>query len=146
MSIKLYDNIIYNLNIDLSREYAGIIQYNNHASKIKDSNYYMSEKLKKISTKEHEHAFIISSIIQSLGGSPTDKVEYNYISSQSNDMTKHDLQLSYNAIISYLQRIRQLKNLGLYNTVDKIKSIIGDEKEHALYFENVLGIKGNKIY
>jgi bacterioferritin len=56
-------------------------------------------------------------------------------------MLRQDLQLEYDALNRYLLRIKQLEDLGLYDSAQKIRDIAAVEQEHAIDLEKALGIR-----
>jgi bacterioferritin len=136
------DQIISGLNLDLSWEYAAMIQYIQHASMLTGPEYtYVIQELLEHAQQEHEHAVIISDLIQYLGGIPTVEVATRLTSLNNVEMLRQDLQAEYDAIRRYLQRIEQLEALHLYDSAQKIRNIVVVEQEHAIDLEKALGIQ-----
>ncbi|MCK9536413.1 MAG: ferritin-like domain-containing protein [Bacilli bacterium] len=133
--------IISGLNGDLSREYAAIIQYIQHAAMLSGPEYFaIIDEIEEHADEEKEHAIILSSIIQYLGGVPTIEVTPRYTSNNNREMLMQDLQAEYDAIQRYLERIRQLEALGLYDSAQKLRNIVAVEQEHAIDLEIALGL------
>lgn len=136
------EQIIKGLNLDLSWEYAAMIQYIQHASMLYGPEYVaVIDELNEHAQQEHEHAVIISDLIQYLGGIPTVEVATRLTSLNNVEMLRQDLQFEYDAIRRYLQRIQQLEALRLYDSAQKIRNIIVVEQEHAIDLEKALGIQ-----
>lgn len=135
------EEIINGLNIDLSWEYAAIIQYIQHAAMLRGPEYFaIIEELEEHAEEEREHAVIISDLINYLGGVPTIQTATRLTSPSNVEMLRQDLQWEYDAIRRYLERIRQLEALGLYDSAQKIRNIVVEEQEHAIDLEIALGI------
>jgi len=91
--------------------------------------------------EEREHAVIISDLINYLGGVPTVLTSPRLTSGSNVEMLYQDLQREYDAIGRYLKRIRQLEELRLYDSAQKIRNIVVVEQEHAIDLEIALGIE-----
>lgn len=101
------------LNGDLAWEYAALIQYIQHASMLTGPQYVaVIDELLQHAQQEHQHAVILSDLIQYLGGIPTVEVFQRQTSLDSVEMLRQDLQLEYDALNRYLLRIKQLEDLG----------------------------------
>jgi len=130
------------LNADLAWEYAALVQYIQHASMLTGPQYVaVIDELLQHAQQEHQHAVILSDLIQYLGGIPTVEVFQRQTSVDNVEMLRQDLQLEYDALNRYLLRIRQLEDLGLYDSAQKIRDIAVVEQEHAIDLEKALGIR-----
>lgn len=139
---QVLEQIVNCLNLDLSWEYAAMIQYIQHAAMLNGPEYVaVIEELEEHAQEEHEHAVIISDLIQYLGGIPTVQTATRLKSLSNVEMLRQDLQWEYDAIHRYLQRIQQLEALGLYDSAQKIRNIVVEEQEHAIDLEKALGIE-----
>lgn len=133
--------IVNGLNLDLLWEYSAAIQYTQHASMLRGPEYFaIIQELEEHAREEHEHAIIISDLIQYLGGIPTVQVAPRLVSGSNVEMLQQDLQAEYDAIRRYLERIMQLETLGLYDSAQRIRNISMQEQEHAIDLEVALGI------
>ncbi|MEW6447371.1 MAG: ferritin-like domain-containing protein [Bacillota bacterium] len=139
---KQLEQIIKGLNLDLSWEYAAMIQYIQHASMLTGPEYTrVIDELLAHAQQEHEHAVILSDLIQYLGGIPTVETAERLTSLDNKEMLRQDLKAEYDAIRRYLQRIEQLEMLHLYDSAQKIRNIAAVEQEHAIDLEKALGIQ-----
>ncbi|RYM06631.1 ferritin-like domain-containing protein [Sporolactobacillus sp. THM7-7] len=130
------------LNLDLAWEYAAGIQYAQHAAMLSGAAYFaVAEELEEHSKEEFGHATELSVLIQYLGGIPTTQVAPVATSRDNEEMLRQDLQGEYDAIRRYLQRIRQLEALGMYDSAQIIRNIVVTEQEHAIDLEVALGIE-----
>lgn len=135
------DEIINGLNLDLSWEYAAMIQYIQHAATLRGPEYVaVIEELEEHAKEEHEHAVIVSDLINYLGGIPTVQTATRLTSPNNVEMLRQDLQWEYDAIRRYNERISQFESLGLYDSAHKIEEIAVEEQEHAIELEIALGI------
>lgn len=136
------EQIIKGLNLDLSWEYAAMIQYIQHASMLSGPEYVaVIDELLEHAQEEHDHAVILSDLIQYLGGIPTVEVANRLTSLNNVEMLRQDLQAEYDAIRRYLKRIEQLEALHLYDSAQKIRNIAVTEQEHAIDLEKALCIQ-----
>ncbi|MEW5899144.1 MAG: ferritin-like domain-containing protein [Bacillota bacterium] len=136
------EQIINLLNLDLSWEYAAMIQYIQHAAMLTGPEYFaiIDEELEH-AQNEHEHAVRISDQIQYLGGVPTVVVAEIKTSLDNVEMLRQDLQAEYDALARYLQRIEQLEAMKLYDVAQVIREIALVEQEHIIDLEKALGIR-----
>jgi len=136
------EQMINLLNLDLSWEYAAMIQYIQHAAMLTGPEYFaiIDEELEH-AQNEHEHAVRISDKIQYLGGVPTVVVAEIKTSLDNVEMLRQDLQAEYDALARYLQRIEQLEAMKLYDVAQVIREIALVEQEHIIDLEKALGIR-----
>jgi len=136
------EQIINLLNLDLTWEYAAMIQYIQHAAMLTGPEYFaiIDEELNH-AKDEHDHAVRISDQIQYLGGVPTVAVAEIKTSLDNVEMLRQDLQAEYDALARYLQRIDQLESIKLYDVAQVIREIAQVEQEHIIDLEKSLGIR-----
>ncbi|SNX53792.1 ferritin-like domain-containing protein [Thermoanaerobacterium sp. RBIITD] len=133
--------LIINLNLDLTKEYAAMIQYIQHASMLHGPEYVeVIDKILEHAKDEHEHAVILTDLIQYLGGIPTVEVYPRQTSLDNREMLYQDLTYEYDALNSYNQRIAQSEQIGLYDVGQKIRNIALEEENHIIDLEKALGI------
>jgi len=136
------DQIIRLLNMDLSYEYAAMIQYIQHASMLTGPEYSaIIDELLEHAQDEHNHAVMLSEQIQFLGGIPTVSVGEIRTSLDNVEMLRQDLQAEIDALTRYRQRIEQLEAMRLYDVAQVIRGIALTEQEHAIDLEKALGIR-----
>lgn len=139
---KNLETILQGLNEDLKWEYAAAIQYLQHAAMISGAQYFaIIDELNEHADEEFAHARVINELINYLGGVPTIQVETRYVSPDNIEMLRQDLQGEYDAITRYLERIRQLEDIGLYDSAQRIRKIVTEEQEHAMDLEVALDIE-----
>ncbi|MBE3575020.1 MAG: ferritin-like domain-containing protein [Firmicutes bacterium] len=138
--------ILAGLNLDLSWEYAAMIQYIQHAAVLTGPEYtqVIEEELEH-ARDEHEHAVILADLINYLGGTPTVGVAERLTSEDNVEMLRQDLQAEYDAIARYLERIAQLESAGQYDSAQKIRNIVLVEQNHAINLEKALGIRRKSV-
>ena len=133
-------DLINLLNKDLGLEYTAIVQYTQHQGTLKGAMYQTIQKELAIHAQEElQHAIILASQIDYLGGVPTVSVPPAKISKDSITMLKQDLAGENDAIARYIQRIRQAEDLDLYHLAQQLRLILAMEQEHAMDLEQALG-------
>ncbi len=128
------------LNKDLGLEYTAIVQYTQHQGTIKGAMYQSIQKELAIHAQEElQHAIILASQIDYLGGIPTVSMPPAKVSRDSVTMLKQDLAGENDAIARYIQRIRQAEELNRYHLAQQLRLILAMEQEHAMDLEQALG-------
>ena len=140
MAIITKKDLINLLNKDLGLEYTAIVQYTQHQGTLKGAMYQTIQKELAIHAQEElQHAIILASQIDYLGGVPTVSVPPAKISKDGITMLKQDLAGENDAIARYIQRIRQAEDLDLYHLAQQLRLILAMEQEHAMDLEQALG-------
>lgn len=140
------EQLIANLNEDLSREYQAIISYVNYSQVLKGAAYMnIAGELEKHSHEELNHALIISNQIDFLGGMPAVVAKPVKTSDKATDMLRFDLDNEVETITQYRQRINECEALGEYAISEHIREILLDEQDHAIALATALGIDVPKI-
>jgi bacterioferritin len=133
------DELVAELNRDLAKEYAALIQYVQHASVITGPQYdAISAELLVHATEEHAHAVSLSNQIDWLGGVPSVDVGDMYISPDSKTMLEYDLAGELDAIARYRERVAQAELLQEYGLRRALEDILIVEEEHARDLQNAL--------
>lgn len=128
------------LNKDLAREYTAIVQYTQHQGSLKGAMYQNIQKELIIHAQEElQHATILASQIDYLGGAPTVDTPPAKVSKDSVMMLKQDLDGENDAIARYIARIKQAEELDLYHLAQQLRNILAMEQEHAMDLEQALG-------
>ena len=135
------DELIKQLNEDLSREYQAIIAYVNYSQVLKGAQYMqIAKELEVHASEELQHALKIAKQIDYLGGSPTVVPKEVRTSDKAEDMLRFDLDSEIETIANYRVRIRQADALGEYALCEELREIILQEQEHAIDLATALGI------
>jgi len=128
------------LNEDLAREYQAVIAYVVYSQVIKGAQYMtIAEELVKHAKQELEHALIIASQIDYLGGTPTVTPKPVKMSDKPEEMLRFDLQNENETIRNYRERVRQCEALGEYAMAEHIREILVNEQEHQIDLATALG-------
>jgi len=131
--------LIDELNRDLAKEYAALIQYVQHAAVITGPQYdAIAAELLVHATEEHAHAVSLSSQIDWLGGVPEVDVGDIYVSPDSKTALEYDLSGELDAIARYKERVGQAELLQEYGLRRALEDILIVEEEHARDLQNAL--------
>lgn len=134
------EQLIELLNKDLALEYTAMIQYTQHQGVLKGAMYQSIQKELIIHAQEElQHATILASQIDYLGGVPTVEVPPPRTSDDSVTMLQQDLEGENDAIARYITRIAQAEELNLYHLAQQLRNILAVEQEHAMDLEQALG-------
>ncbi len=140
------EQLIANLNEDLSREYQAIISYVNYSQVLKGAAYMnIAGELEKHAHEELNHALVISNQIDFLGGMPSVTPKPVKTSDKATDMLHFDLNNETETIKQYRQRVNECEALGEYAIGEHIREILLDEQDHAIALATALGIDVPKI-
>lgn len=133
-------DLIALLNKDLGLEYTAIVQYTQHQGALKGAMYQSMQKELIIHAQEElQHATILASQIDYLGGIPTVDMPPARVSGDNVTMLKQDLAGENDAIARYIARIKQAEELNLYHLAQQLRTILAMEQEHAMDLEQALG-------
>ncbi|MGA8037988.1 MAG: ferritin-like domain-containing protein [Candidatus Acidiferrales bacterium] len=140
------EQLIANLNEDLSREYQAVISYVNYSQVLKGAAYMnIAGELEKHAHEELNHALVISNQIDFLGGMPSVTPKPVKTSDKATDMLHFDLNNEVETIKQYRQRVNECEELGEYAISEHIREILLDEQDHAISLATALGIDVPKI-
>lgn len=140
------EQLIKNLNEDLSREYQAIISYVNYSQVLKGAAYMnIAGELEKHSHEELNHALIIANQIDYLGGMPSVTQKPVKTSDKATDMLRFDLDNEVETITNYRIRVNECEHLGEFAVAEHIREILLDEQDHAIALATALGIDVPKI-
>lgn len=131
--------LISALNGDLEREYAAAIQYLNHSAVISGLSSTFANELRAHADDEIGHAKKLNDHINYLGGIPSIACASIFTASDASAMFKQDLDGESEAIVRYIERIRQCRTLEDYGTEAIILDILEDEEHHANDLKTWLG-------
>ncbi len=135
------DQLIKDLNEDLSREYQAIIAYVIYSQVLKGAEFMgIAAELEKHAAQELSHALIISKQVDYLGGQPTAQPKPVQVTDDNKEMLRADLKNETETIKNYRRRIRQCEALGEYAMAELIRGILVNEQEHQIDLATALGI------
>ena len=134
------EQLIKLLNEDLAREYQATIAYVVYSQMLKGAAYMaIAEELEKHAKQELEHALVIASQIDYLGGTPTTVPKPVRVSEEAEEMLRFDLDNENETVRNYRERVRQCEALGEYALAEHIREILVDEQEHQIDLATALG-------
>jgi bacterioferritin len=134
------EQLISQLNEDLSREYQAIIAYVIHSQVLKGAEYMaIAAELEKHATQELQHALTIAKHIDYLGGTPTSKALPVKVTENAVEMLRADLENENNTVRSYRERVRQCEQLEEYGIAEDVREILRQEQEHQVDLATALG-------
>ena len=134
------DRLAELLNEDLSREYQAIIGYVVYSQVLKGAQYMnIAQELVKHAQQELQHALLIASQVDYLGGMPAVAPKPVKTSEKAEDMLRFDLDNENETIRNYRERVRQCEALGEYALAEHIRAILVDEQEHQTDLATALG-------
>lgn len=135
------EQLIFDLNEDLAREYQAVIAYVNYSQVMKGAAFMtIAKELEKHAGEELSHALQIAKQIDYLGGQPTVKPKDVKTSKKAEDMLRFDLGAELETIANYRQRIRDAEALGEFALCEVLREIVTQEQEHAIDLATALGI------
>jgi bacterioferritin len=140
------EELISNLNEDLSREYQAIIAYVVYSQVLKGAQYMnIASELEKHAQEELQHALIISNQIDYLGGMPSVSPKPVKTSEKAEDMLRFDLDNENNTIRNYRERVKQCESLSEFAMAEQIRKILVDEQDHQIALATALGIDPPRV-
>jgi bacterioferritin len=134
------EELIAQLNDDLSREYQAIIAYVVYSQVLKGPQYMaIADQLEQHAHQELAHALIISRQIDYLGGMPTVTPKPVRTSEKAEDMLRFDLDNENETVRQYRMRVRQCESLGEFAMAEQIRGILVNEQDHQIDLATALG-------
>jgi len=134
------EQLIKNLNEDLSREYQAIIAYVVYSQVLKGPQYMnIAKELEKHAAEELRHALTISKHIDYLGGMPNATPLAVKLSEKAEEMLRADLDNENATIRAYRDRVRQCESLGEFAIAEDVREILRQEQEHQTDLATALG-------
>lgn len=133
------EQLIAELNNDLAREYAAIIQYITYASQVKGpfrpelSKFFLAEV-----ADEQGHAQFLADKIVTLGGVPTTVPSEVPAAKTTRDMLAEVHKAESAAIQNYTKRAEQAEALGFKSLAMDLEDMIRDETNHKEETEKIL--------
>jgi bacterioferritin len=134
------EELVRNLNEDLSREYQAIIAYVIYSQAIKGAQYMsIAKELEKHASEELQHALTIAKHIDYLGGMPTAAPKPVQQSDDAVTMLRADLKNESDTIVAYRERLRECESIGEFAIAEDIREILRQEQEHLVDLATALG-------
>ena len=140
------EELIKQLNEDLSREYQAIIAYVIYSQTIKGAAFnHIASELELHAAEELSHALLIAKQIDYLNGTPSRTPKEVKMSDKAEDMLRFDLENEKETIRNYRQRIKQADALNEFALGEVLRKIIAQEQDHLIDLADALGIDTPKI-
>jgi bacterioferritin len=134
------EQLITNLNEDLSREYQAIIAYVVYSQALKGAQYMsIAKELEQHAAEELSHALTIAKNIDYLGGMPTNTPKPVKLTDDAEAMLRADLQNESDTIRAYRQRLGECEALSEFAIAEDIREILRQEQEHLVDLATALG-------
>jgi len=134
------EQLIADLNEDLSREYQAIVAYVIYSQVLKGAEYMaIAKELEAHAGQELQHALTIAKHIDYLGGMPTAKMLAVKVSEEPTEMLRADLDNENATVRNYRARVKQCEALGEYGIGEDIREILRQEQEHQIDLATALG-------
>ena len=134
------DQLMKNLQEDLSREYQAILAYVVYSQALKGAAYMnIAQELEVHAGEELQHALTIAKQIDYLGGMPTVKALPVKQSDDAREMLRADLENENATIRAYRERVVQCESLQEYAVAEEIREILRQEQEHQIDLATALG-------
>lgn len=123
--------IIDQLNYDLSGEYQSIISYNQYAASVtgpyrQDLAPFFRDEI----PDELGHAQYLADKIAALGGTPTVQPRPVAAQTDARQMLEQVVQYEEQAVRDYSQRVQQAKEFGDIGLQNHLETIVEDETHH----------------
>ena len=136
------EDLVDLLNEDLGREYQAIISYVVYSQVLKGAQYMnIAAELEIHAGQELQHALIIASQIDYLGGMPKVMPKPVKTSEKAEDMLRFDLENENETIRNYRLRVRQCEALGEYAIAEHVRDILVQEQDHQIALATALGVE-----
>ncbi len=134
------EQLMKNLQEDLSREYQAILAYVVYSQALKGAAYMsIAQELEVHAGEELQHALTIAKQIDYLGGMPNGTALPVKLAKGAEGMLRADLENENNTIRAYRERVKQCEVLGEYAMAEDIREILRQEQEHQIDLATALG-------
>jgi bacterioferritin len=132
--------LIERLNEDLQTEYQSIVQYVQHTATIKGAEYTaIVEELGEHLSQELEHAQILATQIDFLGGTPTVEVPPIPNHPDGASALQADLELEERQLDRYRTRYQEANDLGLPDVAEALRPLLQQTQDHVNELRDALG-------
>ena len=130
------------LNDDLGTEFQSIVQYVQHTASIKGAEYRsIVQELGGHLSQELEHAKILASQIDFLGGTPTVQVPAVPDCADGAAALRADLDLEERQLARYRDRVSEAAELGLPDVAEALRPLLTQTQDHVIELRDALGLE-----
>ena len=134
------EQLMKNLQEDLSREYQAIVAYVVYSQALKGAAYMsIAQELEVHAGEELQHALTIAKQIDYLGGMPNGTSLPVKLTEDPEEMLRADLENENATILAYRERVKQCEALGEYAMAEDVREILRQEQEHQIDLATALG-------
>jgi bacterioferritin len=134
------DVFVAKLNEDLASEFRSIVQYVQHINSIKGAKYQqVVADLREHVSQELEHAMILASQVDFLGGTPSCHVPEIETLETAGAALNQDLNLEERQLERYRQRISEANELGLPDVAEALSPLLAQTQSHVQDLRSALG-------
>jgi bacterioferritin len=134
------EQLMKNLQGDLSREYQAILAYVVYSQALKGAAYMsIAQELEVHAGEELQHALTIAKQIDYLGGLPNGTALPVKLTEDPEEMLRADLENENSTIRAYRERVKQCESIGEYAMAEDIREILRQEQEHQIDLATALG-------
>jgi bacterioferritin len=128
------------LNTDLGTEFQSIVQYVQHVATIKGAEYRsIAEELGNHLAQELEHATILATQIDFVGGTPTVQVPPVRDCPDTPAALQADLELEERQLQRYRDRVAEAGALGLPDVAEALRPLLEQTQDHVIELRDALG-------
>jgi bacterioferritin len=128
------------LNEDLKTEFRSIVQYVQHIATIKGAEFMSTvDELRMHVAQELNHALVLATQIEFLGGVPTTDVPAAKSETDSRQALQDDLDLETAQLTRYRDRTAQALDLTLADVAEALRPLLEQTQEHVRDLRAALG-------
>ena len=134
------EQLVVELNGDLSLEFKSIVQYVQHVATITGPEYMSTvDELKIHLTQELHHATVLAEQVAFLNGVPATTVPSFDAAVDSRAALQADLDLETEQLQRYRDRVQQATELGLPDVAEALRPLLTETQEHVRDLQAALG-------
>jgi bacterioferritin len=128
------------LNRDLELEFRSIVQYTQHLATVKGVEFQpISEMIRPHLRQELEHAAVLATQIDFLGGVPTTRVPAVPSETDPRRALLSDLELEERQLAAYRERFEQAEEMGLPDVAEALRPLLDQTQDHVRDLRSALG-------
>jgi bacterioferritin len=129
------------LNGDLELEFRSIVQYTQHLATVKGIEFQpITDMIGPHLRQELEHATVLATQIDFLGGVPTTRVPEVPSETDPRRALAADLELEERQLAAYRERFEQTQELGLPDVAEALRPLLEQTQDHVRDLRSALGM------
>jgi bacterioferritin len=134
------DKLVDLLNGDLELEFRSIVQYTQHLATVKGIEFQpVVDMIRPHLRQELEHATVLATQIDFLGGVPTTRVPEVPGETDPARALAADLELEERQLAHYRERFEQAEELGLPDVAEALRPLLEQTQDHVRELRGALG-------